>query len=150
MVLDKKKTMAAYKARLRKLPTSLFKKWFDQKWISSLVLQKTIPAGRTIPNGFKKFYPVQAYLVAIEKGAKPLGLTTDRTRNGVYLCDARKTIQNEKVQYIGKYSYFTGHTLRKKDNPFALQTEDRRTAKPGTRDVCLHYNFRSSSQNSTN
>ena len=137
--------MKAFRARLRNLDAQIFHDWFDGKWISSFDLRSTIPFGKAVGARIRKHYSVQAYLIAIEKGAKPLGITTEHTHGGEYVCATRRLILNEKIRYIGKYSHFSGHKLRIEDNPFALQAKDKRFAKPDERPVVLAYNLRSGS-----
>lgn len=144
-MLDKRQTMRAYKTRLRSLPIETIRSWFDGKWVSSFAIRSTIPTGRSIGSRLKKHYPVQAFLVAIERGAKPLGITTEHKHNNQYICSVRQVIPDHKIRYIGKYSHFSGHTLKREDNPFALQPEDKRYADPEERPVCLAYNLRRSS-----
>jgi len=138
--------MKAFKARLRSLDAQVFREWFDGKWVSSFDLRSTIPYGNPIGSRIRKHHSVQAYLVAIEKGAKPLGITTEHTHNGQYVCTVRQTIPKNQIRYIGKYSHFSGHTLRREDNPFALQPEDKVYGKPEDRPITtLSYNLRSGS-----
>lgn len=150
-MLDKHHTMKVFKQRLRGLDTHLFKQWFDGKWISSFDLRSTIPYGHPIGSRIRKHYSVQAYLVAVEKGAKPLGITTEHTHGGEYICSVRRDISDDRIRYIGKYSHFSGHKLKREDNPFALQPEDKRYGKKDDRPVMLAYNLRngSSLQSST-
>ena len=145
MRLDKRATMKAYKARVQAVPTETVRAWFDGKWMSSFAIRCTISAGRPVSTRFRKQYPVQAYLIALEKGATPLGLTTEHKISGRYVCQTRRTLDPGDVRYIGKYSHFSGHLLRRQDNPFALQPEDKRYIEQDDRPVCLAYNLRRSS-----
>ena len=149
MRIDKRRTMRAFKKRLRSLDKSLFSKWFDGKWISSFDIRSTIMVSKQINARMRKHYSVQAYLIALEKGASPLGITTEHTHNGKYVCVTRQSIDANTIQYIGKYSHFSGHTLRRQDNPFTLQPEDKRYGNPDERPVCLAYNLRRSLSIST-
>lgn len=142
--------MKAYKARLRRMDARTFHEWFDGKWISCFDIFSTIPVGKVVGARIRKYYPVQAYLIALEKGAKPCGITNEHTSDGEYQCEQRRKIKPCNIQYIGKFSKFTGHELRRQDNPFALQPEDRRYAKRNQRPILIAYNLRnSSSMNST-
>jgi len=137
--------MKAFKARLRQLDAEVFHTWFTGKWVSSFDIRSTIPYGQTIGSRIRKHYPVQAYLIAIEKGAKPLGITTEHTHSGQYICRVRQALKKEDVCYIGKYSHFSGHRLKREDNPFALQPEDKRYTSKDDRPAVLMYNLRSGS-----
>lgn len=124
-VLDKKRTMGKYRARLRALPASTFREWFEGKWVSSFAIRSSLTIDQPIPSNFKKQYPVQAYLIALEKGIKPLGITTEHKRHGEFICSTRKSISQDQIAYIGRYSHFSGHLLRQEDNPFALKKSDK-------------------------
>jgi hypothetical protein len=142
-MLDKRRTMKVFKQRLRDLDARLFKRWFDEKWVSSFDLRSTIPYGQPIGPRIRKHYSAQAYLIAVEKGAKPLGITTEHTHGGNYICSVRRAITDDNIRYIGKYSHFSGHKLKREDNPFALQPADKRYGKKDDRHVVLVYNLRS-------
>mgnify|MGYP000206095228 CR=1 FL=1 len=141
-MLDQQQTMQRYKTRLRNLPLNLFQTWFEGKWISSFAIRSTVTAGHFVGDRMKKQYPVQAYLIALERGVHPLGLTTEHTQNNQFICAIRQLIPNDQICYIGKYSHFSGHTLKRKENPFALQPVDKCYHDPATRPICIPYNLR--------
>ena len=147
--LDKKRTMINYRSRLQSLPSELYKQWFDNKWISSFATRSSIHTGQTIPTHFRKYYPVQTYLIAVEKGATPLGITTEHKKMNKFICPVRQTLDPGQIAYIGKYSHFSGHTLKQKDNPFALKPEDKVYCVSQEQIVCSYY-LRSSERSSTN
>jgi hypothetical protein len=148
-MLDKRETMRAYKARLRTLPAQTFYDWFDDRWISSFDIRSTITTGQPVSARFRKHYAIQAFLIACEKGARPKGVTTEHKHKGQFVCPVRQSIQFHDIRYIGRYSHFSGHKLKREENPFALQPQDKRYCKVEDRSACLVYNLRSSIQSST-
>ncbi len=48
---------------------------------------------------------------AREKGFSPLGVTSERKSNGIYICLKLNGVEREacRIVYIGKYSYFSQH-----------------------------------------
>ena len=119
------KTLTTYMRRVRGLPRTCFNN-LEGCWLSTFDIYSTIYADDLSSISMFIFVNVPAIhlmLYCKQLGVRVLGVTSERKQNGRYICQERANSQN-KVVFVGKYSYFSGSELAKQTSEFALKKSD--------------------------
>lgn len=123
--VDMEKTLTNYMKRIKGLPHSSFND-LEGCWLSTFDIFSTIHADDLSSVSMFIFQNVPAVHLMLwckQLGVHVRGVTSERKQSGRYICKERANPQN-RVVFVGKYSYFSGSELAKQTSEFALKKSD--------------------------
>ena len=102
-------TRAKYKKRLNSFPDNHWE-MLNNAYLGTFEVYSTVE--NIAENDHMDCFAGVILRLAREKGYSPIGVTSERKSNGVYICS--NLLNDElredcKVVYVGKYSYFSQH-----------------------------------------
>lgn len=107
-LLDKKKTLDNFEKRItdiiKQTWTENDKTLLDQSYLSTYECYSTLL--NNLPNDHHNCNSAVVLMrIFRDLGANVLGVTSERTKNGEFVAENRKSMK--KVVYVGKHTYFT-------------------------------------------